>query len=133
MRHALLTPGRSMTLAAGRGAAQPRACTGPVEASSAASASSRPRSRESWRWMPSLRIFSTSVVRPIQRRFAACATTPKAPDPLPSWNEGPSKTAILEFVELVRGLGPSLRAAWDGLDERVLDIGIQATFVEETS
>lgn len=39
---------------------------------------------------------------------AACSTAPVAtpePDPLPSWNEGPSKTRILEFVASVSDPG----------------------------
>src|SRR5262245_39315358 len=30
---------------------------------------------------------------------AGCATTPAASDPLPSWNEGPAKQAIIQFVK----------------------------------
>jgi hypothetical protein len=33
--------------------------------------------------------------------FSICAANAKAADPLPSWNEGPAKKAILEFVAAV--------------------------------
>ncbi len=37
-----------------------------------------------------------------------------------------AEATILEFVRLVEQLDPELRARWDRLDERVLDVGIQS-------
>jgi len=41
------------------------------------------------------------VVAAVAFLFLAAGTAQAAPDPLPSWNEGPSKQALLEFVERV--------------------------------
>lgn len=37
-----------------------------------------------------------------------------------------AEDTITRFVELVRGLTPQLRAHWDRLQSRVLDVGVQA-------
>src|SRR5262245_32898678 len=37
--------------------------------------------------------------------LAACSTAPQAADPLPSWNEGPAKAAIVDFVGRVTAEG----------------------------
>jgi hypothetical protein len=45
--------------------------------------------------------FHTMLVPAVVLAFATIAAPARAADPLPSWNDGPSKKAILEFVAKV--------------------------------